>query len=621
MPDRPPIASGSVTEREDAASGQTVETDRGLAIDGIDRPSDIGEPAPVWGSDRVALALREIATEYIALIPGSSFRGLHDSLVNLLGNRAPQLILCLHEEHAVAIAHAYAKIRERPMAVALHSNVGLMHATMAVYNAFCDRAPIVMIGATGPVDAMARRPWIDWLHTAADQAALVRPYVKWDDQPGSVEAAVASLLRAHQLAATEPCAPVYVCLDVALQEQRLDEVPAIPDAKAFSTPARPSHPDAESVAEVAGLLGKASSPVILLGRCSRDESAWNSRIELVERTGARVFTHPALPGAFPTLHRLYGGAAEFVGLSEPLGRALKSSDLVLSLDWLDLGGTLQLAWGAGAVAADVVSVTLDQHLHNGWSKDHFAPVPATLRVACNPDAMVACLLEEIESTADTCRQPPSESRSESPRAIPLGRDGQLRTGQIAAGLRAALNGVEKTLVSVSGAWPYELWPIDHPLDYLGGDGGAGIGSGPGMAVGAALALRDTDRLPVAVLGDGDFSMGATALWTAAHYRLPLLIVVNNNRSFLNDELHQHRMARQRGRPVANRWIGQRIEDPTIDLATLARAQGVLGLGPIKAVDELESALRDAVLAARSGAAVVVDVWVANEPDTPPAPVG
>ena len=125
------------------------------------------------------------------------------------------------------------------------------------------------------------------------------------------------------------------------------------------------------------------------------------------------------------------------------------------------------------------------------------------------------------------------------------------------------------------------WPFRHPLDYLGSDGGGGIGGGPGISVGAALALKGSGRLPVAICGDGDYLMGVTALWTAAHYRIPLLMVIANNRSFFNDELHQERVARMRNRPVENRWIGQRISDPDIDLAAMARAQGAQGFGPVQ----------------------------------------
>ena len=174
-----------------------------------------------WGSDSIAACLRALDVPYLALNPGASYRGLHDSLVNHLGNAAPQMLLCLHEENAVAIAHGYAKTSGRMMGAVLHSNVGLMHATMAIFNAWCDRVPVLLLGATGPWDAARRRPWIDWIHTASDQGALVRDYPKWDNQPGSIPAAIEALLRASQIAQTAPRGPVYVNLDAALQEVRL----------------------------------------------------------------------------------------------------------------------------------------------------------------------------------------------------------------------------------------------------------------------------------------------------------------------------------------------------------------------------------------------------------------
>ena len=197
---------------------------------------------PRYGSDAIALMLRELGIPYLALNPGASYRGLHDSLVNLLGNERPQMLLCLHEESAVAIAQGYAKVTGRMMGAVLHSNVGLMHATMAIFNAWCDRVPMLLLGATGPVDASARRPWIDWIHTAADQGALVRDYTKWDDQPASVPAALAALAHGVQLAATPPCAPVYVNLDAGLQEAALAQPPRLPDVARFAPPpaARPA---------------------------------------------------------------------------------------------------------------------------------------------------------------------------------------------------------------------------------------------------------------------------------------------------------------------------------------------------------------------------------------------
>ena len=189
----------------------------------IERPVSAGGNAAGFGSDVVAETLRALDIPYIALNPGASYRGLHDSLVNYLGNETPQMLLCLHEESAIAIAHGYAKVTGRAMATAVHSNVGLMHGTMAIFNAWCDRMPVIVLGATGPVDAPHRRPWIDWIHTARDQGALVRGYTKWDDQPASPAAAREAVLRAAWIANTAPCGPVYVNLDAGMQEAKLPE--------------------------------------------------------------------------------------------------------------------------------------------------------------------------------------------------------------------------------------------------------------------------------------------------------------------------------------------------------------------------------------------------------------
>ena len=193
-----------------------------------------------------------------------------------------------------------------------------------------------------------------------------------------------------------------------------------------------------------------------------------------------------------------------------------------------------------------------------------------------------------------------------------------------AGVRAALEGVPACLVRLPLGWHGADLEAGHPLDFLGMDGGAGIGSGPGMAVGAALALEGTalegpalegraleggDRLPVAVLGDGDFLMGGTALWTAAHYRLPLLIVVANNSSFYNDVVHQERMAAQRGRPAKNSWIGQAITEPEPDLPAFARSLGFHAAVRVSDRSALPAALAAAVAAARSGQCALVDVRI------------
>ena len=210
-------------------------------LGGLDRPVAAGVNAPGFGSDVVADALRATDIPYIALNPGASYRGLHDSIVNYLGNQQPQMILCLHEEAAVAIAHGYAKVTGKAMAAAVHSNVGLMHGTMAIFNAWCDRMPMLILGATGPVDSEKRRPWIDRIHTSRDQGALVRGYTKWDDQPASPGAAREAILRANWMANTAPCGPTYINLDAEVQEAKLTE-PVAPIDTARYMPAVESAP-------------------------------------------------------------------------------------------------------------------------------------------------------------------------------------------------------------------------------------------------------------------------------------------------------------------------------------------------------------------------------------------
>ena len=567
----------------------------------LERPASLPGGNALFGSDVVAEVLRALAIPFVALNPGASYRGLHDSLVNHLGNTTPQMLLCLHEEHAVAIAQGWAKVTGAPMAVVVHSNVGLFHATMAIFNAWCDRMPVLVLGATGPVDAVKRRPWIDWLHTAQDQGALVRNYVKWDAQPASPEAAREALLRAAWMAGTAPMGPVYVNLDAALQEAPLEQ-PLPPLETARFAPAMTSAAPAAGVADAVALLRSAAHPLILMGRVTRDPMAWSRRVALAEALGAGVVTDLKLGAAFPTDHRLHVAAPGTFAVPETM-RAICAADVILSLDWVDLAGTLRAAGGGTMPAAKVIQVSQDHTLHNGWSMDHQGLPPVDQFLAAEPDPVVTAmlaLLGGVDATAIV------ETEIETVDAPP---PGLINVPLLAAALRRAVAGRRVSLLHLPISWDGASWPFRHPLDFLGGDGGAGIGAGPGISVGAALALIGTGRLPVSICGDGDFLMGATALWTAVHYRIPLLLIVANNRSFFNDELHQERVARMRGRPVENRWIGQRISDPDIDHAGLARAQGATGFGPVTEAADLEAAFGAAVDVVQAGGVAVVDVHV------------
>ena len=563
-----------------------------------------------WGSDAIADLLRALDIPYIALTPGASFRGLHDSLVNHLGNARPEMLLCLHEENAVALAHGYARVTGRPLAVALHANVGLMHATMAIFNAWCDRIPMLLLGGVGPIDAVKRRPWVDWIHTMRDLGALVRGYTKWDDQPGSVAAALESILRAHRIALTLPQGPVYVCLDAALQEESLPARVPPPVLERYPEPAvgAPSH---AAVREAASLLASGKRPLLLVGRVSSDPAAFALRIALAERLGAVVLTDIKTGASFPTQHPLHPFPPSlYVG--NDAAQAIREADVILSLDWIDLGGTLSQACAGALPLGQVIQCSLDQYVHKGSNMDYQALPPADLSILAPPDALVEALLAALGPRAAAPRswiaqptaRPPVEGHPTAADRMPLEDLARVTTDTLAPH--------HPSYIRLPLGWPGEYCRFAHPKDYIGFDGGGGIGSGPGMAIGAALALRGGERLPVAVLGDGDYLMGLTALWTGVHYRVPLLVIVANNESFFNDELHQERMARLRGRPVENRWIGMRMSDPAIDLAALARGQGAQAYGPVRDAEALAGAITQAVDAVHAGALVVIDARVAPE---------
>jgi thiamine pyrophosphate-dependent acetolactate synthase large subunit-like protein len=579
-------------------------SERSAGQPAIERPVPSGANAAGFGSDVVADTLRALDIPYIALNPGASYRGLHDSIVNYLGNVGPQMLLCLHEEAAVAIAHGYAKVTGRAMAAAVHSNVGLFHATMAFFNAWCDRMPVIVLGATGPVDAMKRRPWIDWIHTARDQGAIVRNYTKWDDQPASPGAAREALLRAAWIANTAPMGPVYINLDAEMQEAKLTEPLPQLEPSRYMPPAPVTAP-AELVGRAAKLLAAAKHPVILAGRGSRSEEAWRARIALAERLNAPVCTALKTGAVFPTDHPLHAGAPGNLTLTDEAAAAVGAADVIVSLDWVDLAGTLKPICGLNP-AAKVVQISLDHQIHNGWSMDYQGLPAIDVMLAAEPDVVVPELLAALGPAARPRQVAPVKEPVQA--GLPKA---PLSVEHLARALRRTVGERPVSLTHLPLSWAGEWWTFRHPLDYLGSDGGGGVGGGPGNSVGAALALRDrhADRLPIGICGDGDFLMGVTALWTAVHYRIPLLIVVANNRSFYNDELHQERVARMRNRPVENKWIGQRMSDPDVDLAAMARAQGAQGFGPVTDAAELGAVFAKAVAAVDAGQVAVVDVRV------------
>ncbi len=351
----------------------------------------------------------------------------------------------------------------------------------------------------------------------------------------------------------------------------------------------------------------------MVGRGSRSEESWRARVALAEALGARVMTDLKMAAAFPTDHPLH--AAPPGSRPWPAAAAmLREADVILALDWNDLGGTLKLAFGDGRVTAKVINVSCDALAHRGWSMDHQGLPVADVYLLCEADVAVPLLVEAISPRRAEHRGGPTYQEAV-PDSEVARSDDVLTLRALAGAFNEAVRGMDITITRVPLGWNGGFRHFRHPLDYLGGDGGAGVGSGPGMAVGAALALKSSGRVPVALIGDGDFLMGVTALWTATHYRIPLLVIVCNNRAFYNDELHQERVAKERGRPVENKWIGQRLNDPDLDLAMMARAQGAEGLGPVARATDIGPAIAKGLALVREGAVCVIDARVLPGYDT------
>jgi thiamine pyrophosphate-dependent acetolactate synthase large subunit-like protein len=452
------------------------------------------------------------------------------------------------------------------------------------------------------VDAAKRRPWIDWIHTCSDQGSLVRDFTKWDNQPASVPAAYEALLRAAQIATTAPCGPVYINLDVTLQETKVGKLPPLPDVSRFRTP-QSAAPAPDLLKQAATWLSQAKRPVILAGRVSRAMDDWNSRIALAEKLQAYVLTDMRSGSSFPTDHPLHPTAPAPMRPTPATLEMLREADVILSLDWVDLGGLLKQVFRDAPVTAKIINASCDQYSHRAWSMEHQVLPPVDIQLLCEPDAAVSALLDAVSA-----RSAPAPRPKETPAERP--DTDEISIYDIAQAFNKATEGQEVCLTRVPIGWNSRYRVFRHPLDFLGSDGGGGLGAGPATTIGAALALRGSGRLVASVLGDGDFLMGATAVWTAVRYRIPCLMVISNNRGYYNDEVHQASVAKTRERPVENKWIGQKLIEPDVDLAMMARSQGAVGIGPVTRVEELAQAIEQGLEQVRQGKVCLVDVRVA-----------
>lgn len=563
-----------------------------------------------YGSDLIIEHLARLGIEVVTLNPGASIRGLHDSLVRGAG---PQMLLALHEEIAVGIAHGYAKSAGKPAAVFVHDLVGLQHASMAIFNAWADAVPMLVVGGSGPRDAASRRPWIDWVHTGLPQGSLVRDFVKWDDEPGSLAAVPDSLNRGMEIALRAPRGPVYVSLDVALQECEAEGVtfPPPPLVQA-TTVAAPR----EAVEAVADALRTARHPVVVVDLPQRGLPA--ALVRLVDLTGADVID--------------LGGGANFPSTHEAnqthrRREVLEGADLVVALDVRDLLWAVaevdQATRRAVPVAGPdtvLVSVALSELQVRGFVSTR-SYVPGARNVVGDPVALVEDLTRLLSADGTPSGPSAASKRQGGAASVADARadfwafarghaDSQeIHPAYLAACVWEAIqDGPWQLANGRLDGWVQRLWDVSAEDHFLGLSGGHGLGYGLPASLGAALARRGTGDLVVNLQGDGDLMYVPSALWTAARYRLPLLTIVQNNRSYGKDELHQTEVARTRGRSEDVVGVGIHIDEPDVSYSQLAEAQGVTALGPVEEPAELSAVLAEAVRVVREERRpVLVDV--------------
>lgn len=561
-------------------------------------------------SDQIVRVLRTAGCRYLPLVPGASFRGLHDSVVNQQADGGPELITCTSEMVAVAVAHAYAKATRGVAFAIVHDLVGLMQATMSVYDAWVDRTPVVVLGGGGPADPAKRRP-VDWHHSANGQSSLIRDFVKWSDDPVTAQATIDSIVRAHRVALTQPQGPVYVTLDSALQEELAAPVD-YPPSEAFAPPP-PSGARQADVDAVARQLVEARLPVIVAGRVGLDPTITAPLTSLAERLGAGLRDERNL-NAVPSRHPL-----NLTGDRQ----LLNDADVILCVEVADLN-LLHDQAGFGSRDYQLIDLSQNELALQSWANTGQTRAQTTRWLP----AQGRYGLEQISAAVEAALagEGAGRNRMRERRRAELG-ERRLKLLETLAGERTAawhtspvstprlvreLYEVVKNeswLLTLRNtrSWPEQVWGFERGGQYLGHSGGGGVGYGPGALIGGALAARDRGELAVGIIGDGDLMYSPGALWTASHYQLPMLAVVHNNRSYGNDEEHQRAVAMTRRRPLDRAHIGVRLDEPRVNFAMLAESHGAVGIGPVTEPDQLRPALLDGLKAAKAGGTVLVDV--------------
>jgi acetolactate synthase-1/2/3 large subunit len=598
----PPTAAAKAHERETPQEADRLTTEK-------------------TGSDFMVDVCKTLNLDYMAACPGSTFRALQESFINYGQNKRPEWLTCMHEEVAVGMAHGYAKVAGKPMAAIVHGTVGTQHGAMALYNAYCDRVPIIVFtGNAGPLDE--RRPGVEWFHSVQDGAATVRDFVKWDDYPMSLQHFAESTVRGYTLACAQPPGPVFITADAKLQESPLEEreqhgltIPRL------TTPAQTTG-DPNALREAAKMLVAAEAPVIIADRYARSQQAMDDLVKLAELLQAPVVDNRSRMN-MPNTH--------YLCQSERAAGLIAQADCILSLEPVDLYGQLnvmrdQLERTVSSKAKKGVKVisisTRDLLVHSNY-QDFQRYVGADINITADAQTTLPSLIEAIR------REMPSgntsiEMRGRKMREAFNGFADRARaeaalawdaspisSARMYMELWGQLKNEDWALVSdsdFSSNWPHRLWPLEKHYRFIGGSGGYGVGYQPVAALGAALAHRDAGgRVAVSITGDGEFNMAPHTLWTAAHHGIPYLTVIQNNRAYHQEVMHVQRMANRHNRGLRNVPIGTTIDNPNIDYVKIAQGYGAVGIGPITDPNDLSEAFRKGIAAVKAGQPVLIDV--------------
>ena len=568
------------------------------------------------GSDFMADVLKTVGLQYVAINPAAGFRSLQESIINYSGNKNPEIITCLHEETATHMAQGYAKAAGKPMGVMVHGTVGLQHASMALYNAWVDRVPLIMFAGNG-IDAVTRRPGVETIHSAQDPGAMVREFVKWDDQPASLQHFAESTVRAYRITMTAPMEPVMICLDMDLQEHPVHnaEKLRIPKVTRLTQP----QGDSTALREAAKLLVAAEHPLIIADRAVRSAQGLKLMVELAEALGAPVVNNGWRTN-FPNTHDL--------DVSFLRQTMLRDADVILLLEVNDPWGNLNSFSDPYKTyrslikpGAKVITLSMQDVYHKSNYQDFQRFMPADLAIGGDVEASLPDLIEAVNRAATSERKAAFAERA---RAVAkMHRDMKARdkeraalgwdaspvsTARLAAEMWNVIKN-EKWALPVSDRipWARRLWPVTEHYQMLGGNGAAGVGGYGPIALGAALANKDKGIMTVHFQPDGDLMYAPGLLWTAAHHKIPILMLMHNNRCYHQEIMHIQRMAAIHNRTQTTAHIGTEITNPDIDFAKLAQGMGVWAEGPISDPARVGPALKRALAEVKNGRPALVDV--------------